>query len=196
METKNYNKKLNELKEQVIADIRKELKKMGFAWTFETPIMIDDHNGEVLLQGVDINPIDNGIILLFEDYQEEGEYVIQHPVEELIFILKSLREQYAKTEYSFVPGYYEYHFINLTGDILLNLNDPSDHCYDSDGNPIEDFQQLKDDMLDVISEIRDVLEAGDEDLNGNTLDMFNQLPEDEIAAEIMARALWNDYIAE
>lgn len=195
METKNYNEKVKELKEQVIDDIRKEMKKMGFAWTFETPIMIDDHDGEVLLQGVDLNPIDNGIILLFEDYQEEGEYVIQHPVEELIFILKSLREQYAKTEYSFVPGYYEYHFINLKGDILLNLNDPSDHCCDSDGNPIEDFQQLKDEMLDVISEIRDVLKAGDEDLNGNTLDMFNQLPEDEIAAEIMARALWNDYVA-
>lgn len=196
MTTKTYCNTLKELKEKVIADIRTEMDKIGIAWMFDKPIPFDDHFSVTYLQGIDISPVDNGIILLFEDYQEEGEYVIEHIAEDLILILKTLREQYAKTEYSFVPGYYEYHFVNQKGEVLLNLNDPSEHCCDSEGNAIEDFQQLKDAMLDAISDIRYSLEHDEEEFHGNTMEMLDQLPEDEIAAEIMARALWNDYIAE
>lgn len=51
-------------------------------------------------------------------------------------------------------------------------------------------------MLDAISDIRYSLEHDEEEFHGNTMEMLEQLPEDEIAAEIMAQALWNDYITE
>ena len=71
---------------------------------FDKPIPIDDHYSETYLQGIDICPVDNSIILLFEDYQEEGEYVIEHTAEDLILILKTLREQYAKKSIPSFPG--------------------------------------------------------------------------------------------
>ena len=195
--TKDFYKRLDELKKSVIKDIREELNQIGGKFMFTKPVEIDDHISEGYLQGVGVCSSDEGITLIYEDYSEEGDYVLVHPVSDLIYILKELREQYARQEYSFVPGYYEWHFLNKKGEKLLVLNDPSDHCYDTEGNPIEDFQQLKDDMLNEIQAIRMTFEEGYcEEVDGNTEEMLEQLPEDDIVADIIAKALWDYYIAE
>ena len=101
--------------------------------------------------------------------------------------------------YQFIPAYYEWHFIDADNPdmVLLNMQDPIDSLYkDEDCDELmDDIDQVRCVCEDYINTTREGLELDGEerDINGNTLDGLDELPAD--AADIMAQALWNHYIA-
>lgn len=108
--------------------------------------------------------------------------------------------------YTFVPAYGEWHFINTNrpDEVLLNWVDPVDslyHEWDEDGNSYDEPQMMTSydevfnecDMF-ILTTIN-VFENGETDLpHNNKQEQFNKLPSN--AAEIMAHALYDYYIAE
>lgn len=101
--------------------------------------------------------------------------------------------------YQFIPAYYEWHFVDAADpdNVLLNMQDPIDSLYkggDSD-ELMDDIDEVRSMCEDYINTTRENLELEHEecDVNGNTLDGLDELPAN--AADIMAQALYNHYIA-
>lgn len=103
--------------------------------------------------------------------------------------------------YSFVPAYYEWHFIDKDGNVLLNMKDPSDGIYigcDTNGQLLDEpvrfttYDQMLDFCKDFIEVEKMCLDNEEESGQGNDERIFD-LPDN--AAEIMAHALYYFYIA-
>ena len=91
-------------------------------------------------------------------------------------------------KYSFVPAYYEWHFLDEDGNILLNWVDPMD-CFN--GN-LTDIETVRNECDNFINQRRDNLLLGGQDpFHCNTLECLDKLPGN--AAHIMAAALFNYY---
>ena len=106
--------------------------------------------------------------------------------------------------FAFVPGYYEWHFIDMKKpkQILLNWVDPGDSLLvyqDGDGNDLEEpqpmtYEQVLDECEDFINVTKSNFDLGEDDYcHNNKKELFDKLPNN--AAEIMAKALYNYYIA-
>ena len=103
--------------------------------------------------------------------------------------------------YSFVPAYYEWHFIDDNGNVLLNMKDPSDDIYienNINGQLLDEpvrfttYDQMLDFCKDFIEVEKMCLDIEEDSGQGNDERIFD-LPDN--AAEIMAHALYDFYIA-
>lgn len=103
--------------------------------------------------------------------------------------------------YSFVPAYYEWHFVDEKGNVLLNMNDPSEDIYiedDINGQLLDEpvrfttYDQMLDFCKDFIEVEKMCLDNEEDSGHGNDERIFD-LPDN--AAEIMAKALFDYYIA-
>lgn len=106
----------------------------------------------------------------------------------------------ATSNYQFVPAYYEWHFVDGDGNVLLNWVDPVESLYyewDEDGEYLDEPKQFTT-YDEVLCECQAYIETGDMNLedddeyHGVSREDWEQLPEN--AAEIMAMALYNYYI--
>lgn len=112
-----------------------------------------------------------------------------------------------KNDYVFRPAYYEWHLSDGDGRVLLNWVDPSDNFYiyeDEDGNDLEEPRSMTYD--EVLAECKSYIETGDmffedadeqderDGFHGVRRREWEQLPKN--AAEIMAKAIYDYYIAE
>lgn len=103
--------------------------------------------------------------------------------------------------YSFVPAYYEWHFIDDNGNVLLNMKDPFEVLFDETDESGQLLEQPRpittlDGVLDVCKDFIEVekmcLDSEENSGQGNDERIFD-LPDN--AAEIMAHALYDFYIA-
>lgn len=108
----------------------------------------------------------------------------------------------ATSNYQFVPAYYEWHFINKDGKVLLNWVEPAENLYfeyDEEGEELDE-PRLMTDIDEVLMECESYINfgnmafnEGETHYNGVCKDDFAELPKN--AADIMAQALYNYYIA-
>ena len=112
-----------------------------------------------------------------------------------------------RDNYVFRPAYYEWHLTDCNGRVLLNWVDPADNFYiyeDEYGNDLEDPRPMTYD--EVLAECEDYIECGNmffreadeqderDGYHGVRRREWEQLPDN--AAEIMAKAIYDYYIAE
>lgn len=107
----------------------------------------------------------------------------------------------------FRPAYYEWHLTDGDGRVLLNWVDPAEYFYiyeDEDGNDLDEPQSMT--YEQVLAECEDYIECGNmffreadeqdehDGYHGVRRREWEQLPDN--AAEIMAKAIYEYYIAE
>ena len=112
-----------------------------------------------------------------------------------------------RDNYVFRPAYYEWHLTDGDGRTLLNWVDPSENFYiyeDEDGNDLDEPQPMT--YEQVLAECEDYIECGNmffreadeqdehDGYHGVRRREWEQLPDN--AAEIMAKAIYEYYIAE
>ena len=112
-----------------------------------------------------------------------------------------------RNNYVFRPAYYEWHLTDGDGRTLLNWVDPAEYFYiyeDEDGNDLEEPRPMT--YEQVLAECEDYIECGNmffreadeqderEGYHGVRRREWEQLPDN--AAEIMAKAIYEYYIAE
>lgn len=108
-----------------------------------------------------------------------------------------------KHDYDFRPAYYEWHFTNGNGRLLLNWVDPRDNFWvteDEDGNELQEPRPMTYD--EVLSECEGYIQGGDyafedddaEEFAGVSREDWALLPDN--AATIMATALFYYYCYE
>ena len=112
-----------------------------------------------------------------------------------------------RDNYVFRPAYYEWHLTDGDGRTLLNWVDPADNFYiyeDEDGNDLDEPQPMT--YEQVLAECEDYIECGNmffreadeqdehDGYHGVRRREWEQLPDN--AAEIMAKAIYEYYIAE
>ena len=110
-----------------------------------------------------------------------------------------------KNDYDFRPAYYEWHFTNGNGRLLLNWVDPSDNFWvkedDEENDIYDDLRPMT--YEEVLCECKDYIECGNnffneadeiderEGYHGVKREAWELLPDN--AAEIMATALFYYY---
>ena len=108
-----------------------------------------------------------------------------------------------KNDYDFRPAYYEWHFTNGNGRLLLNWVDPGDNFWvteDEEGNELPEARPMTYD--EVLSECEGYIQGGDyafedddaEEFAGVSREDWALLPDN--AAAIMATALFYYYCYE
>ena len=183
----SYENKLRELKLSILDDIKNEVKTRKEKIVFDTPYGVYDHDELALVEAIDVTD-DNELIFYYKDGDDQGEKMLWIDAEDLIGILRQCHDF---DRYSFVPGYYEWHFLDRDnpGKILFNLQDPVE---DMEG--IKNISELEDFCHDAITSAHNAFEEGEEEVDGVTKEDFLLLP--GYAERIMAKALYDSYIAE
>lgn len=98
-----------------------------------------------------------------------------------------------KPEFTFTPAYYEWHLLDSNGKIVHNMVDPGEDMCHEDGTPLS-----YDEVLSFVSEDLNAAEsnyADGKEYNGIMLEDGFTAPQMKAAAKVMARSLYNYYIA-
>lgn len=220
MKTYNFNKNANDYRQEVanICDrMEREIAKFighcghGNNWycTFNMPNdgkyrSVSINGGAYTIDAIRMQPKGHNIndesrqIIVISNGLE---YTANEP-EALAEILETLAE-ITFEDYTFAPAYYEWHFCDFEGRVLLNWVDPGENFWiyeDEDGNELAEPRPMTYD--EVLEECRDYIRGGDfaferddeEEFAGVSRELWAELPEN--AAEIMAKAIYYYYCYE
>lgn len=106
---------------------------------------------------------------------------------------KKRQYELEKKKYQFVPAYYEWHLVDEKGKVIYNMIDPSEDCYDGNGEPLT-LDELRSFIDGDIRCQTEIWEEKDPDYpSKNLLVSPDELP--ECADEIMTQALYDYYCA-
>lgn len=94
--------------------------------------------------------------------------------------------------YSFAPSYYEWHFTDGDGCVLLNWPDPERDLYDYDGKPFSTLEQFCDEAEWFVECGEWAFESGETHYHGVSKEDFKRLPIS--AGWIMAHVLYEYYV--
>ena len=95
--------------------------------------------------------------------------------------------------FQFVPAYYEWHLIDNNGNTLHNMVDPLDELFHEDGLPMN-LEEVTDMCAEELHAAENAYAEGN-DYNGIMLSEGLSAIEEKKAAQVMAQALYNYYLA-